>query len=501
MTTLTDSKRLAKNTALMYVRMVFLMLLSFYMSRVLLNNLGIEDYGIYNVVGSFVAIFSGIKILFATSTQRFLNFEMGRGNCKLLNTIFSTSVIVNVIISIFFLILLEVAGLWYFDGKINVAPDKLNDAHIVFHMSVLTAIVSIMTVPYDGVILAHEKMDFYAAITVLEGILKLFIALSLMLFFNNKLILYSIFLFGVSIIIRFIEYFYCKINFEECSFKLIWDKRIFKEMLSFSGWQLLGNTAYAISQHGVNIVFNFFGGPIVNAARGLSLQIFDATNRFLSSITVVANPYSVKKYAEGNSEQMYKIMYFLSKLLFLVQLFMVIPLMIFTDEALKLWLGEVPPYTIGFVRLILLYSLIRSLHGPVDIIFKAVGQLRTYQIADSVLLIMPILFSFLYLLFNVNYYIAYLFIVAFEIIDLIAILVISVKKCGLNLFNYLINVILPCATCTAISIISFSLLFCNTSLFTKLFVVVISFIMVSTYMYFKGFSTNEIQTIKSILKK
>lgn len=501
MATVSNSKRLAKNTIYMYIRMIFLMVLSLYMSRVLLSNLGVKDFGIYNVVGSFVAIFGGLKILFATATQRFLNYEMGRGNNIKLNSIFNTSIIVNAIIAVVFVLILEGAGLWFFNGRINVDPDRVKDAYIVFQLSILTAIISIMTIPYDAVILAHERMNFYAIISVIEGILKLFAALALVLFLSDRLVLYSIFLLIVSLLIRIIESIYCSRYFEECKLNLVLDRPIFKEMMSFSWWQLMGNTAYAISQHGINVVFNIFGGPIVNAARGLSLQVFEATNRFLTSITIVANPYSVKKYAEGDSQQMYKAMFFLSKLLFIIQLLMALPLTLFTEEILLLWLGKVPQYTPGFVRLILLYSVFRSLHGPIDIVFKAVGNIRLYQVVESILLVMPVVLGYLYLFIQTNYYMVFVLIVIFEIINLMAILVLASRICKMRIWSYFTQVAIPCLICLMIMFSFSSIVYYYNNLPIKLLVLLLSFIVVSLYMYYGGFSRSEISIIKSICKK
>lgn len=485
----------------MYIRMIFLMVLSLYMSRVLLSNLGVKDFGIYNVVGSFVAIFGGIKILFATATQRFLNYEMGRGNNNRLNCIFNTSIIVNAIIAVVFVLILEGAGVWFFNGRINVDPDRVKDAYIVFQLSILTAIISIMTIPYDAVILAHERMNFFAIISVVEGILKLVAALALVLFLSNRLVLYSVFLLFVSLLIRIIESLYCSRFFEECKLNLFIDRSIFKEMMSFSGWQLMGNTAYAISQHGINVVFNIFGGPVVNAARGLSLQVFEATNRFLTSITIVANPYSVKKYAEGDSSQMFRAMFFLSKLLFIIQLLMVIPLFIFTEEVLSLWLGDVPDYTIGFVRLILLYSIFRSLHGPIDIVFKAVGDIKAFQIVESVLLVLPVIVGYCYLKIYVNFYIVFSFIVVFELINLVAIITLSSKICDLNVTEYLKRVIAPCLICLALVVVLFSILFYSNCLFARFLILILSYSTILAYMYWRGFTQNEINIVKSIIRK
>ena len=495
-----NAKRLAKNTIYMYIRMFFLMLLSLYMSRILLHSLGVKDFGVYNLVGSFVAMFSGIKTLFATSTQRFLNYEMGRGNIDLLNVIFNTSVYVNAIISFLFFAVLEIAGLWYFNGRINVDPDKITDAYVVFHLSILTTIVSIMTIPYDAVILAREKMNFFAVISVVEGIFKLIAAMALTLSPDGRLVLYAVFLLIVSILIRIIEYVYCSQNFPECKIRLVGNKSIFKQMFTFSGWQLMGNTAFAISQHGVNVVFNFFGGTIVNAARGLSLQILDVTNRFLGSITIVSNPYCVKKYAEGDSEQMFRAMFFLSKILFLIQLILALPIALFIEEILSLWLMEVPPYTSGFVRLILLYSVFRSLHGPIDIVFKAVGEIKIYQIIESVLLIMPIVLGFLYLNFNVNYYVVFVLIILFEILNLVAILLLSSKICKLDIKEYLKNVVVPCLVCLFIGVSTCGISFFYYRLLVRGISVILSFVLMYRYMCISGFSHTDLKIIENMYR-
>ena len=377
------SKRLAKNTLFMYVRMGLLMLISLYTSRVVLRELGVEDYGTYNLVGSVVAMFTSLKILFSSSTQRFLNYEMGQGNLDRLQLVFNISIIVHIVISVVFVILVESVGLWFLGSKINVEPDRFFAANAVFHLSVLTAVVSVMTVPYDAIIIAHEKMAFYSYVSIFEGIMRLVIVFLLTYLPFDKLITYAGLQMLVTLLVRFINTTYCKRNFAESHVKRLWDKSYFKKMMSFASWNFLGITSYTLFHNGLNMILNVFGGTVVNAARGVAYQINNVLLQFINNVTVVINPYCVKIWAAGEREKAFKMIFFSSKILFFIQLCLLIPIFYLTPEILQVWLGQIPEYSVVFIRLILVYSLVRSLHPSLDLLFKSCGNIKAYQITEG----------------------------------------------------------------------------------------------------------------------
>ena len=324
-----SAKRLAKNTIYMYIRMIVVVLISIYTSRLLLKQLGVVDYGIYNLVGSVVAIFASIRMMFASSTQRFLNVEMGRGNAERLNQVFSMSIIVNLIIAIIFALLVEIVGIWFISNKINIPYHRISSAYYLLHFSVATSVISIMTTPYDAVIIANEKMNFYSVMSMLEAVMKLIVVVALSLFpSDTRVVFYAVLLFVVSIVIRSFNSLYCHRHFPESKYKYYWDKKYFKEMFSFAGWQMFGNSSCTLSNNGVNMLLNYFGGPIVNAARGLSYQVNMLMLQIITTVSTVISPFCVKSYAEGNKSNLFDMVFFSSKVYFIIEVFIFVPLFI-----------------------------------------------------------------------------------------------------------------------------------------------------------------------------
>ena len=438
------SKRLAKNTAFMYFRMAILMLISLYTSRVVLCELGVADYGTYNLVGSVVAMFTSLKILFSSSTQRFLNYEMGQGNGDRLQLVFNISIIVHLVICAVFIILVESVGIWFLETRINVAPDRLFAANVVFHLSVITAVVSVMTVPYDAVVIAHEKMNFYAYVSIFEGIMRLVIVFLLSYLPFDKLIVYGVLQMLVTIIIRLINTSYCKRNFSEAHTKRLWDKDYFKKMMSFASWNFLGITAFTLYHNGLNMILNVFGGAVVNAARGIAYQINNVLLQFINNVTIVINPYCIKLWAAGELEKAYKMIFFSSKILFLIQLCLLIPIYYLTPDILQLWLGQIPEYSVVFIRLILIYSLVRSLHPSLDLVFKSCGNIKWYQITEGVLQLVPLFASYIALKMGAPYYSAFTIVIIGELLSMIVVIILAYFIANLDIIKYAIRVLIPC---------------------------------------------------------
>lgn len=449
------SKRLVKNTAFMYLRMGVLLVISLYTSRVVLRELGVNDYGIYNLVGSVVGIFSSLKILFSSSTQRFLNYEMGRGKADKLPLVFNISIAVNLAICIIFVILVEAVGLWFLEYKINVAPDRYFATVVVFHLSVLTAVIGIMTSPYDAVIIAHERMDFFAFCSILEGVLRLIIVFLLVLAPSEKLITYAILQLFVTITIRVISTYYCKKNFSECSYKRLWNKNYFKQMFSFAGWNFLGITSYTLYHNGLNMILNIFGGPIVNAARGIAYQINNVLYQFINNVTIVINPFCIREWSAGAKEKAFKLIFISSKILFFIQLCLLMPIFYLTFDILNIWLGEVPKYSVAFIRLILIYSLVRALHPSMDLIFKSTGRIKYYQITEGLLQILPLTLAYIFLKFGYSYSSAFIIAIVCELLNLMVVMCLARVVGSLNIKNYLLKVLLPCALMFTIMIIPY----------------------------------------------
>lgn len=480
--------------------MIFLMVISFYTSRVVLQKLGVEDFGIYNLVGSVVAMFSSLRTIFSASTQRFLNYEMGKSNYEKLNSIFNNSIIVNLIISVVFLVVVEAVGLWFLLFEINIDESRLFAAHCVFQFSVITAVVGIITTTFDAEIIAHEKMNFYAYLSIVEGSLKLFIVFLLSCFDFDRLILYGFLLLLISLVVFTCDVTYCRIHFNECRLKVASDKSTLKEMTKFAGWNFLGTNAYVLSQSGLNMVLNIFGGPVVNAARGIAYQVNGALNQFINNVVVVVNPYCIKTYASGDKNKAFEAISLSSKLFFSIQCILNIPLLLFTKEVLSVWLVDVPEYSVIFLQLVLFYSLLRTLHPGLDILFKAQGDIKGYQICEGILLILPLVFIYLVLKAGQPYYTAFVVLIFFDFINLLAILFICSQKTGLSKKKYLIKVLAPCVVSSLILVVVW-LTFIEYTIVMKLTIALIAEILVISYMFIIGLSPAERKKIIKVLKR
>ena len=418
--------------------------IAFFSSRVLLRELGVSDFGLYGAVGGVVAMFGSLRGIFASSIQRFLNFEMGRGNTNKLNRIFSIGVTIHILLSVVFLILAETVGLWFLNNKLVIQPDRLTAANWVYQFSVAASIVTLMTIPFDAVIIANERMKAFAYISILDAILKLGVIFLISFFRYDKLIYYGLLILIVSIITRSVNMIYCRRNFNESKYRFIWDKKLFKQIGSFAGWNFLGNTAFTFSNEGVNLLLNIFGGTPVNAARTIAYQVRLVTTQFTSNILMAVNPHLIKLYSQKQNERFTNLLSFISKATFFVMLFLCLPIILFADTILTLWLVNVPEFTVVFVKLILIYSMIRVFHNPMDTLFKAAGDIKYYQIVDSVALSLNLPISYILLKNNFEVESVFVVMIFVEAINLIATLYLAHRMGKLNISNYLLKVVLPC---------------------------------------------------------
>ena len=387
-----DNKRIAKNTLLLYFRMLLTMAVSLYTSRVVLQTLGVEDYGIYNVVGGVVTMFTFINSAMSSATMRFMAFELGRRDKEKLHQVFCTSMGIHALISLIILVLAETVGLWFLNTHMVIPETRMDAAHWVFQLSVLSTIVMMMSVPYNASIIAHEKMSAFAYISVLEVILKLAIVYMLVIFDIDKLKLYAALIFCVQILIRLIYGRYCSRHFAECHYKFVYDKPLFKEMTGFAGWSLFGNLAAVAFTQGVNILLNMFFGPVVNAARAVAVQVQNAIQGFVANFQMALNPQITKTYACGELEQMHRLVFASGRYSFFLLFFLSLPIIIEINPILSVWLDTVPEYTASFIRLTLCIMMVDALSNPLITAAQATGRIKVYQavVGGILLLIVPI---------------------------------------------------------------------------------------------------------------
>ena len=387
-----NNKRIAKNTLLLYFRMLFIMVVSLYTSRAVLNTLGVVDYGVYNVVGGIVVVFSFVNAAMATATQRYITFALGKQDEKWLKTIFSTALQIHVMLAGVVVLLTETIGLWFLYNKMQIPADRMSAAFWVLQCSIGASVIMILSVPYNAAIIAHEKMSAFAYISVLEVVLKLAIIYMLLIFSVDKLILYAFLFFAVQLLIRICYSTYCQRHFEETIYHRIWDKCLFKEMLGFAGWNVCGNMAGMLSAQGVNLILNVFFGPAINAARGLAVQVQNAIEQFASNFQMAANPQITKSFAHGDLESMHKLIIRTSRITFFLLFMFTLPLYFYAEDILRVWLKVVPQYTAIFLQLSLLVSMVDGVANPLMIAAQATGKIRKFLtiIALIALTIAPI---------------------------------------------------------------------------------------------------------------
>lgn len=481
--------------------MFFILSIGLYTSRVVLNTLGIVDFGIYNVVGGIVSMFTFINGAMSGATQRYLNFELGLGEVKKLNEVFCTSINIHALISLIILLLAETIGLWFVNTQMKIPSNRINAAIWVYQLSIFTCIINIMSVPYNSLIIAHEKMNAFAYISVIEVSLKLIIVYLLSLSKSDKLIFYAILIFIVQMSIRFIYSIYCKKRFSECHYRLFFDKPLFKDMTAFASWTLLGNIAYVGYTQGLNILLNIFGGPTVNAARGIAVQVQSAVVGFCANFQTALNPQITKSYAQDRLRDMYALIYASSKFSVYLLFLLTLPIIIETDQVLHIWLKIVPEHTIVFVRLIMCSIMIDAIANPIIHSAEATGKIRNYQIVVSSILlcILPVSYLFLKLGFPVeSVFFVHLFIV---IIAQLARLIMIRKMIGISLKLYIKNVIfkiIPVLILSPIVPVTIFNLFSN-NLITLIVVFIASIGSVLIFSYVTGLSKQEKKFIKETI--
>ena len=372
--------RIARNTLMLYVRMFALMLVGLYASRVVLAALGENDYGIYNVIGGVVAMFTMISGALNSAIQRFITYEMGKGAQAQLNKVYSSAVIIQLALALVIVALAEPVGLWFIDNKMTIDPSRIPAARMVLHFSLLAFVINLMSVPQMASITAHEHMSAYAWIGILDGGLRLGVALAIAHSSSDRLVLYAALMALVVIIVRAAYGLYCRRNFLECRFRAHMDKGLIKEMFSFAGWNFVGVTSGVLRDHGGNILINLFSNPAVNAARGVAIQLNGAVQGFVTNFMTAVNPQITKSYASGEHEYTFSLVRRASRLSFCLLYLLALPVIFNAEYLLGIWLKEVPQHAPLFVQLFLIFALSESMSNPMITAMLATGNIRRYQL-------------------------------------------------------------------------------------------------------------------------
>lgn len=392
------TRRIARNTLMLYIRMLFMMFMGLYTSRIVLQALGENDYGIYNVIGGLVAMFAIISGALNSAVSRFITFEMGKGEGAQLNKVYSTAVTIQLVLAVIVASVAEPVGLWFIDHQMTIDPVRVPAAKWVLHFSILAFVVNLMSIPQMASITAHERMSAYAVIGIMDGLLRFGVALLIMNSSHDRLIYYAA-LMAVSVLLVRLAYgIFCRINFEECRYRPVLDWKLMKEMFSFAGWNFIGVTAGVLRDHGGNILVNIFSGSVaVNAARGVAMQLSNAVQSFVTNFMTAVNPQVTKSYAAGEHGYMFSLMRKSSRMAYYLLLVLVMPVLFNTDMLLELWLGEVPETSASFARLFLVLALSESLSGPLMTGMLATGRIRNYQILVGGLIMLNFPVSYMFL--------------------------------------------------------------------------------------------------------
>lgn len=495
--------RVLKNTLYLYFRMLFLMFISFYTSRVILNNLGITDYGIYNVVGGLASMFVFFRSSLSNVTQRCLNIELGKNDIRAAQQVFCLHQTLYIVISILLVILLETLGMWFLYNKLVIPIERMTSAFWVFQFTIFSLVLTVLSVVYDSLIIAHEHMKIYSYVGIVEGIFKLIIAFLIGITVWNKLIVYALMLFLLSLGLRIFYSHYCHKHYKECRFSFAWNIDEIKEASSLVGWNTLGTMVWSLNEQGINILLNMFFGPAVNAARGLSQHLSHAVNNFGTNFYTSVRPQLVKSYASQDWNYLYKLFFSSSKFSVYLLWFFCLPLMLCIDEVLNIWLKEVPEYTDEFTIWILAYSLVNILNNPIWSLALAVGKLKCYILIGSSVFFLAFPLSYICLSLGyspVSVFIC-LFVVRFVYIGVVINIIrryipISIKK-------YLKDVIIPVSI---VVLVSGSVSYCisiwiGKGIINSIIIGMISWIVIGISVYFIGVKSNEKTLIMSYVKK
>jgi len=394
------NKRIAKNTCFLYVRMLFSMVISLYTSRVILKTLGIEDFGLYNVVAGVVSMFSFLTVSMGSATSRFLTYELGNENHLRLQNVFSAAVTIHLIIALCVLLLGETLGLWFLQYKLVIPESRMYAANIVYQFAIFSSILSIIQVPYSAMIMANERMNVYAYIEIVNVLLKLIVVFLLVIISTDKLIVYSFLLSSVTFVVLLMYWLYCRRRLSGCSFHLSWNKEYVYPMLSFSGWDLYGNASVLARTQGVNILLNMFFGSVLNAASGIATQVQNAVMSFASNVLSAIRPQIIKSYTVRDDQRMLYLINKASVYTSILLLLFTFPLLVDTEFILTLWLDKVPPYSVVLCRYVLLFNLFANLSSVVISGIHATGKIKRPSIINGTFYLSVIPYS--YVLFKMG---------------------------------------------------------------------------------------------------
>lgn len=495
----TNNKRIAKNTLLLYFRMFFMMAVGLYTSRVILDKLGEVDFGIYNVVGGFVTMFAVISGAMTSATQRYLSFEIGKGKDGNVKGIFSTMIYIHLFLALIILLLGELVGVWFLNAHMNFPSDRYEAANWVFQFSLIVFILNVITVPYNGALIAYEKMSAFAYFSIVDAALKLAICYVITLTPLDKLVAYALFMAMIQVALLVMYFLYCRCKFVDCRFTGKFNKEYGRSVGSFVSWNLIGSLAGIAKEQGVNVVLNIFFGPAVNAARGIASQVLGRLNGFVTNFQMALNPQIIKNYASDDLNSMYLLVFRGAKFSFLLLLTICLPIVVEAKLILGLWLKEVPEYTVIFLQITFFTALLNSLSNPLIVTMHATGKVRDYQIVVGCLSLLTLPLVYVVLKMGAAPYMAMIVAFVIELVCHFARLYMLVRSIKFPMLSFLRDVTLRVWIIAGLSLIMPLVLHQAINMVALRFVAVCCVSIVSTigFGYWLGFNSSDRNKLRS----
>lgn len=498
-----SNKRIAKNTLFLYMRMFVMMLTALFTSRIVLDVLGAADYGLNNVIGGVVVLFSFLNSAQLSATQRFLNFHLGRKDYKQTNVVFCMSLNTYMLLSVLVVILGETVGLWFVNTQLNIPPERMYAAQWVYQFTLVQFVINLLRISYNASIIAYERMNFFAYVSLVEVISKLLVVYLLYITTFDKLIFYSFLYTVVPLVITIVYKLYCNRNFDTTKYKAIWDKKTFKKMFSFSGWSLFGSLANLAAQQGLNILINIFYGVTVNAAAGIANQVSNNVYGFISNFQTAFQPQIVKTYAAKEVERFHKLIFQTSKFSYFMVIVLVLPILFTIDGILEIWLTEVPEFTAIFCRLILIFFSIEAITAPLWMSIQATGKIRNYQILMASLVFLNFPIAYIVLKVGLPVYTVWIVRIIVNLVTMAARWIYMKKKLEFPLLPYLRNVMLPIVTVTIVALpIPIILHYMVSGFWANLLIVgFVTLIVTMIDVYFVGMNAHEKDIARNMIFK
>ena len=497
-----NNKRIAKNTLLLYVRMLFTMVISLYTSRVVLNTLGVTDYGIYNVVGGVISLLGFMTSSMGAASSRYITFDLGKGDIAVMKRTFGNIKSIHLILGGIILLVGETIGLWFVLSELRIPEDRMDAAFWVYQLSVFSAVLGVISVPYNAAIIAHERMKAFAYIGIVDALLKLLIACLLLIVPYDKLIVYAILFFCIQVFDRIVYGWYCVRNFEEARAKCTFDKDLFKKIFGFAAWTMNGNLAVVGFTQGINILLNLFFGPAVNAARGIAVQVQGFIKGFCANFQTALNPQLTKSYARNDFQRMHKLLTQSSKFSFFILFFIALPLTLEAPLFLKWWLGIVPEHTVNFLRLVLCSSMLTTLSNPLIVSVHATGDLKRFQLIEGTMLLSIVPIAYLLLkLFDIRPEYVFCVHIIVELFTQYARLRIVLPMISMRISRYVKDVVCPILKVLLVAPIIPLLVFLylRQSVGTFFIVCSVSVLCISLVVYFIGCTKTEQEYLKTMV--